>query len=111
MALTTTNQTDTMNTPDEPINHTAFRLTGTPDGDLLVTFYYLDITDKAAVDWQIATIFLSGDNRNVLYEGYLPNNTQHITAVSNLFKRISDRIVNCVRVERLVTTEKVKRGI
>ena len=90
-----------METPDEPINHTAFRLLGTPDGDLLVTFYYLDITDKAAVDWQIATIFLSGDTRHVLYEGYLPNNTCHITAVNNLFARVSPRIVNCVKIERL----------
>ena len=90
----------------EPTNHTAFRLLGTPDGDLLVTFYYLDVMDKAAVDWQIAEIFLSGNNRNVLYEGYLPNNTKHTTAVFNLFKRVTDRVVNCVKIERLTTAKK-----
>jgi len=35
-------------------NVVKFRLTGTPEGNLLVSFFYLGITSQDAINWHIA---------------------------------------------------------
>ncbi|WP_281257930.1 hypothetical protein [Spirosoma oryzae] len=35
-------------------NIVKYRLTRTPDGNLLVSFYHLDVFDQQAVNWRIA---------------------------------------------------------
>lgn len=82
-------------------NLVQFRLTGTPDGNLLVSFYHLDTFNQEAVNWHIAGLLM--ENRmsaQVLYEGNLQNNTAYPTAVYNLLERVN-HYVNCVRIERV----------
>ena len=82
-------------------NVVKFRLTGTPDGNLLVSFYYLDIASKEAVNWHIAEQFVEGKmTAQVLYEGNLQNNTAYQGAVYRLLERV-EVYVNCVRIERV----------
>jgi hypothetical protein len=82
-------------------NRVKFRLTGTPDGDLLVTFYHLDVFNDSAVNYHIATQFLGGQfGSKVLYEGNLQNNTYYQPAIYRLAERI-ELYVNCARIERL----------
>ncbi len=83
-------------------NLVQFRLTGTPDGTLLVSFYHLDTFNQEAINWHIAGLLVENRlNANVvLYEGNLQNNTAYQPAVYNLLKRV-DVCVNCVRIERV----------
>ena len=60
----------------EAKNLVQFRLTGTTDGNLLVSFYQLDVFNEQAVNWHIASLLVENKmNRDVLYEGNLQNNT------------------------------------
>lgn len=78
-----------------------FRLTGTPDGNLLVSFYPLDVFNDKAVNWRIAGLLVENRlNAQVLYEGNIPNNTHYQTAIFNLLERV-EVYVNCVRIERV----------
>lgn len=85
----------------EAKNLVQFRLTGTPEGNLLVTFYHLDTFNQDAVNWHIASLLV--ENRmgaGVLYEGNLQNNTHYQPAIYNLLERVNV-YVNCVRIERV----------
>lgn len=42
----------------EAKNLVQFRLTGTPDGNLLVSFYQLDVFNEQAVNWRIASLLV-----------------------------------------------------
>lgn len=82
-------------------NLVQFRLTGTPDGNLLVSFYHLDVFNEQAVNWHIAGLLV--DNKlgaRVLYEGNLSNNTHYQKAIVKLLDRVT-QYVNCVRIERV----------
>jgi hypothetical protein len=82
-------------------NLVQFRLTGTPDGNLVVSFYYLDVFNEQTVNWHIAGLLV--DNKlgaRVLYEGNLSNNTHYQTAIVKLLDRVT-QYVNCVRIERV----------
>ena len=86
-------------------NVVKFRLTGTaarlPDGNLLVSFYYLNITSQDAVNWHIAEQLVEGKlMAEVLYEGNLQNNTAYQTAIYRRRERV-EVYVNCVRIERV----------
>ena len=82
-------------------NEVKFRLTGTPEGNLLVSFYYLDITSQEAVNWHIAEQLVEGRlGAQVLYEGNLQNNTVYPQAIYKLLERVQ-LYVNCVRIERV----------
>jgi len=82
-------------------NLVQFRLTGTPDGNLLVSFYHLDVFNEQAVNWHIAGLLVENKlGARVLYEGNLSNNTAYQPAIYNLLKRV-DSYVNCVRIERV----------
>ncbi|RYC66630.1 hypothetical protein [Spirosoma sordidisoli] len=82
-------------------NVVTFRLTGTPDGNLLVRFYHLDIASQEAVNWHIAEQLVAGQmSAEVLYEGNLQNNTVYPTAIYKLLDRV-EVYVNCVRIERV----------
>lgn len=82
-------------------NFVQFRLTGTPDGNLLVSFYHLDTFNQEAVNWHIAGLLVENRmNAQVLYEGNLQNNTAYQPAVFNLLNRV-EVYVNCVRIERV----------
>ncbi|MFD1140795.1 hypothetical protein ACFQ4C_06735 [Larkinella insperata] len=81
-------------------NEVKFRLTGTPDGNLLVSFYYLDITSQDAVNWHIAEQLVDGRlSAPVLYEGNLQNNKVYPQAIYKLLERV-ELYVNCVRIEK-----------
>ena len=81
-------------------NIVRFRLTGTPDGDLLVTFFHLDIFNEIVVNRHISKQLLGGQlGAGVPYEGNLQNNTHHPSAISNLLQRV-EVYVNCVRIEK-----------
>ena len=85
----------------EAKNLVQFRLTGTPDGTLLVSFYYLDVFNQQAVNWHIAGLLVEEKlNASVLYEGNLSNNNVYIKAIANLLDRVNN-YVNCVRIERV----------
>lgn len=85
----------------EAKNLVQFRLTGTPDGNLLVSFYQLDVFNEQAVNWHIASLLVENKmNRDVLYEGNLQNNTHYQTAIYKLLERVN-QYVNCVRIERV----------
>ena len=85
----------------EAKNIVQFRLTGTPDGNLLVSFYQLDVFNQQAVNWHIAGLLVENRmNAQVLYEGNIQNNTHHQTAIYNLLERV-EVYVNCVRIERV----------
>ena len=91
-----------MKTDADIKNVVKFRLTGTPDGDLLVTFHQLDTFNQDAVNWHIASLLVENRlNAQVLYEGNLQNNTHYQPAIYNLLNRV-DVYVNCVRIERLL---------
>jgi len=82
-------------------NWVQFRLTGTPDGNLLVSFYHLDVFNEQAVNWHIAGLLVENKlGARVLYEGNLLNTTHYQTAIYNLLERVN-RYVNCVRIERV----------
>jgi len=82
-------------------NLVQFRLTGTPDGNLLVSFYHLDTFNQEAVNWHIAGLLVENRmNARVLYEGNLQNNTYYQPAIYNLLERV-DQYVNCVRIEKV----------
>lgn len=82
-------------------NLVQFRLTGTPDGNLLVSFYQLDVFNEQAVNWHIAGLLVENKlAARVLYEGNLSNNTAYPTAIYNLLERV-DQYVNCVRIEKV----------
>lgn len=82
-------------------NLVQFRLTGTPDGNLLVSFYHLDTFNQDAVNWHIAGLLVENRmNAQVFYEGNIQNNTQYQTAIYNLLERV-EVYVNCVRIERV----------
>ncbi|MBC3789081.1 hypothetical protein [Spirosoma utsteinense] len=82
-------------------NVVKFRLTGTPDGNVLVSFYYLDITSQEAVNWHIAEQLVEGKlMAHVLYEVNLQNNTAYQSAIYKLLERV-EVYVNCVRIERV----------
>ena len=90
-----------MKTDTDIKNVVKFRLTGTPDGDLLVTFYQLDTFNQEAVNWHIAGLLVEDRmSAQVLYEGNLQNNTHYQPAIYNLLNRVKVYI-NCVRIERL----------
>ncbi|RZK32655.1 MAG: hypothetical protein EOO61_16700 [Hymenobacter sp.] len=77
-----------------------YRLTGTPDGNLLVSFYHLNVFDQQAVNWRIAEQLVDEKmGPEVLYEGNLNNNTHYQPAILNLLRRV-EVYVNCVRIER-----------
>lgn len=81
-------------------NSVKFRLTNTPDGNLLVTFFCLDTFNHAAVNTHIARQLLGGQlGKEVFYEGNLQNNTHYQAAITNLLHRV-EVYVNCVRIER-----------
>jgi hypothetical protein len=80
-------------------NIARFRLTGTPDGNLLVTFFELDIFDETVVNRHIARQFLGGLLKEVLYEGNIQNNTLYPSAINDLLQRVQV-YVNCVRIEK-----------
>ena len=81
-------------------NVVQFRLTGTPDGNLLVRFYHLNIADQQAVNWHIAEQLVEGRlTAQVFYEGNLQNNTCYESAIYKLLARV-EVYVNCVRIER-----------
>ncbi len=85
----------------DPKNLVQFRLTGIPDGNLLVSFYHLDTFNQEAVNWHIAGLLVENRmNAQVLYEGNLQNNTHHQPAIYNLLNRV-EVYVNCVRIERI----------
>lgn len=47
-----------------------------PDGNLLVSFYHLDVFNQQAVNWHIAGLLVENRmNAQVLYEGNIQNNT------------------------------------
>lgn len=78
-----------------------FRLTDTPDGNLLVSFYHLDTFSQEAVNWHIAGLLVENKmNASMLYEGNLQNNTHYQTAIYKLLERVTV-YVNCVRIERV----------
>lgn len=82
-------------------NLVQFRLTGTPDGNLMVSFYHLDTFSQEAVNWHIASLLVENRmNAQVLYEGNLQNNTHYQTAIYNLLERVNV-YVNCVRIEQV----------
>lgn len=82
-------------------NLVQFRLTGTPDGNLLVSFYQLDVFNEQAVNWHIASLLVEDKlGARVLYEGNLSNNTAYQNAICNLLDRV-DVYVNCVRIEKV----------
>ena len=82
-------------------NLVQFRLTGTPDGNLLVSFYHLDTFNQDAVNWHLASLLVENRmNAQVLYEGNLQNNTHYQPAIYNLLNRV-EVYVNCVRIERV----------
>lgn len=82
-------------------NIVKFRLTGTPDGNLLITFFHIDVFNQQAVNWHIAELLVEERmNAKVLYEGNLSNNTHYQPAIYNLLQRV-EVYVNCVRIERL----------
>lgn len=90
-----------MNKELEVKNLVQFRLTGTPHGNVLVSFYHLDVFNQQAVNWNIAGLLVENRmNAQVLYEGNIQNNNQYQTAVYNLLERV-DVYVNCVRIERV----------
>ena len=97
----TSNDMKTDNERESAItNIVRFRLTGTPDGNLLVTFFYLDIFNEMAVNRHIAGQLLGGQlGARVLYEGNLQNNTHYPSAIVNLLQRV-EIYVNCVRIEK-----------
>ena len=77
-----------------------YRITGTPDGNLLVSFYHLDVFDQQAVNWRIAEQLVDEKmGPEVLYEGNLNNNMHYQPAIFNLLRRV-EVYVNCVRIER-----------
>lgn len=81
-------------------NIVKYRITGTPDGNLLVSFYHLDVFDQQAVNWRIAEQLVDEKmGPEVLYEGNLNNNTHYQPAIFNLLRRV-ELYVNCVRIER-----------
>ncbi len=81
-------------------NMVKYRITGTPDGNLLVSFYHLDVFDQQAVNWRIAEQLVDEKmGPEVLYEGNLNNNTYYQPAIFNLLRRV-EVYVNCVRIER-----------
>lgn len=85
-------------------NVTQFRLLGTPDGDLLIRFFWLDLNPDA-VNWHTTERLVSGDlARPILYEGSLVNNKQYTTVIANLLKRVGTP-VNCVRIEQLLVAK------
>ncbi|RZM08793.1 MAG: hypothetical protein EOO88_49705 [Pedobacter sp.] len=85
-------------------NVVQFRLTGTPKGNLLVSFYQLDVFNQQAVNWHIAGLLVENKlNAGVLYEGNLSNNTVYPTAIYNLLERV-EVYVNCVRIEQAKKT-------
>ncbi len=85
----------------EANNLVQFRMTGTPDGNLLVSFYQLNTFSKEAIDWYIAQLLVENRiNAQVLYEGNLQNNTHYQRAIYNLLERVNV-YVNCVRIERV----------
>ena len=89
-----------MNKEIEAKNWVQFRLTGTPDGNLLVSFYHLDTFSQEAVNWHIASLLVENRlNAQVFYEGNLQNNTHYQTAIYNLLNRVNV-YVNCVRIEK-----------
>lgn len=80
-------------------NMVKYRITGTPDGNLLVSFYHLDVFDQQAVNWRIAEQLVDEKmSPEVLCEGNL-NNTHYQPAIFNLLRRV-EVYVNCVRIER-----------
>lgn len=82
-------------------NLVQFRLTGTPDGNLLVSFYQLDVFNEQAINWHIAGLLVENKlGARVLYEGNLSNNTAYQTAISNLLERVNV-YVNCVRIAKV----------
>lgn len=90
-----------MRTESRIKNMVKFRLTGTPDGNVLVSFYHLDVFDQGAVNWHIAEQLVDGRlSAQVLYEGNLQNNTHYKNAIYKLLERV-DLYVNCVRIERI----------
>jgi hypothetical protein len=90
-----------MNKELEAKNLVQFRLTGTPDGNLLVSFYQLDVFSEQAVNWHIASLLVENKlGARVLYEGNLSNNTAYQPAISNLLERVNV-YVNCVRIEKV----------
>jgi hypothetical protein len=90
-----------MNKEMEAKNWVQFRLTGTPDGNVLVSFYYLDTFSPEAVNWHIAGLLVENRmNAQVLYEGNIQNNTHYQPAIYNLLERVNV-YVNCVRIERV----------
>ena len=90
-----------MNKELEAKNLVQFRLTGTPHGNVLVSFYHLDVFNQQAVNWHIAGLLVENRmNAQVLYEGNIQNNNQYQTAVYNLLERV-DVYVNCVRIEQV----------
>ena len=87
-------------------NLVQFRLTGTPDGNLLVSFYHLDVFNDQAVNWHIAGLLVENKlGAKVLYEGNLSNNTVYQRAIYNLLQRVNV-YVNCVRIERIDSERK-----
>ncbi|RZK44717.1 MAG: hypothetical protein EOO61_02770 [Hymenobacter sp.] len=85
----------------EAKNWVQFRLIGTPDGNLLVSFYQLDTFNQEAVNWHIASLLVENRmNAQVLYEGNLQNNTHYQSAIYKLLERVN-LYVNCVRIERV----------
>ena len=90
-----------MNKELDAKNVVQFRLTGTPDGNLLVSFYQLDTFSQEAVNWHIASLLVENRmNAQVFYEGNIQNNTHYQTAIYKLLERVSV-YVNCVRIERV----------
>jgi hypothetical protein len=76
-----------METTSPICNVTKFRLLGTPEGDLLIRFFWLKLNPDA-VNWHIAERLVSGDlARPILYEGSLVNNKLYLSAINNLLKR------------------------
>jgi len=72
-----------------------------PDGNLMVSFYYLNIASQEAVNWHIAEQLVEGRlMAEVLYEGNLQNNTAYSAAIYRLLERV-EVYVNCVRIERV----------
>lgn len=85
----------------EAKNLVQFRMTDTPDGNLLVSFYHLDTFSQEAVNLHIAGLLVENRlNAQVLYEGNLQNNTHYQRAIYKLLERV-DLYVNCVRIERV----------
>lgn len=88
-----------MNKEIEAKNLVQFRLTGTHNGNLLVSFYHLNVFNQQAINWHIAGLLMEDKlGARVLYEGNLYNNAAYQMAIGNLLERV--RVyVNCVRIE------------